>query len=288
MSYRIITDSCCDFTPAQYAEFDLTYIPLTVMYKGEPHDDYLDEKSIKMVYDGLRSGETATTSAVNPDGWAKAMEPVLQAGQDVLIMAFSSGLSTTYQSAVIAAQDLKEHYPDRKIIVIDTLCAAHGQALLVWYACRKRDEGMDLDSLAAWVESTKLHLCHWVTVDDLNHLKRGGRISATTAMVGGLLNIKPIIHVDNEGKLINVGKARGRKKALELLCDKLGQLGEGYDNETVFISHGDSEEDARTLANMVRERYPHVKNVLIGYIGAVIGSHAGPGTIAFFFLGKER
>ena len=287
MSYRIITDSCCDFTPAQYKQYDLTFTPMTVMYKGEPHDDYLDEKSIKMVYEGLRNGETATTSAVNPDGWAKVIEPALKEGHDALVMAFSSGLSTTYQSAVIAAEDLKEQYPDRKIIVIDTLCAAHGQALLVWYACQKRDQGMDIDSLAAWVEETKLHLCHWVTVDDLNHLKRGGRISATTAMVGGLLNIKPIIHVDNEGKLINVGKARGRKKALEILADKLGQLGEGFDNETVFISHGDSEEDAKLLAQMVKERYG-VKNVLIGYIGAVIGSHAGPGSIAFFFLGKER
>ena len=287
MNYRIITDSCCDFTPEQYAQYDLSYIPMTIMYKGEPHDDYLDEQSIKMVYDGLRHGETATTAAVNPDGWAKVMEPALKAGQDVLVMTFTSGMSTTYQSAVIAAGDLREQYPHRKIIVIDTLCAAHGQALLVWYACRKRDEGMDLDSLAAWLEETKLHLCHWVTVDDLDHLKRGGRISATTAMVGGLLNIKPIIHVDNEGKLVSVGKARGRKKALETLANKLGELGEGFDNETVFISHGDNQEDAQALAQMVKERYG-VKNVLIGYIGAVIGSHAGPGTIAFFFLGKER
>ena len=287
MNYRIITDSCCDFTPEQYAQYDLSYIPMTIMYKGEPHDDYLDEQSIKMVYDGLRHGETATTAAVNPDGWAKVMEPALKAGQDVLVMTFTSGMSTTYQSAVIAAGDLREQYPHRKIIVIDTLCAAHGQALLVWYACRKRDEGMDLDSLAAWLEETKLHLCHWVTVDDLDHLKRGGRISAATAMVGGLLNIKPIIHVDNEGKLVSVGKARGRKKALETLANKLGELGEGFDNETVFISHGDSEEDAKLLAQMVKEKYD-IKTVLIGYIGAVIGSHSGPGTIALFFLGKER
>ncbi len=287
MSYRIITDSCCDFTPAQYAELDLTFTPMTVMYKGEPHDDYLDEKSIKMVYDGLRSGETATTSAVNPDGWAKVMEPALKEGQDVLVMAFSSGLSTTYQSAVIAAEELKEQYPHRKIIVIDTLCAAHGEALLVWYACRKRDEGMDIDSLAAWVEENKLHLCHWFTVDDLMYLKRGGRVSATTALVGTMLSIKPVLHVDNEGKLVSVAKARGRKAAIEALAKKLAELGEGYDNETVFISHGDCEEEAKLLAQMVKERCG-VKNVLIGYIGAVIGSHSGPGTIAFFFLGKER
>lgn len=287
MSYRIITDSCCDFTPEQYKQYDLAFTPMTVMYKDEPHDDYLDEKSIKMVYDGLRSGETATTSAVNPDGWTKVMEPALEQGQDVLVMAFSSGLSTTYQSAVIAAEDLREQYPHRKIIVIDTLCASFGQALLVWYACRKRDEGMDIDSLAAWVEENKLHLCHWFTVDDLMFLKRGGRVSATTALVGTMLNIKPVLHVDNEGKLINVAKARGRKAAIEALAKKLGELGQGYDNETVFISHGDCEEEAKLLAQIVKERYG-VKNVLIGYIGAVIGSHAGPGTIAFFFMGKER
>ena len=287
MNYRIITDSCCDFTPEQYKEFDLTFVPLTVVYQGQPHDDFLDEKSIKMVYDGLRNGETASTSAVNPDGWAKAMEPILANGQDALVMAFSSGLSTTYQSAVIAAEDLKEKYPHRKITVIDTLCAAHGQALLVWYACQKRDAGLSMDEVAAWVEENKLHLCHWFTVDDLMYLKRGGRVSATTALVGTMLNIKPVLHVDNDGKLVNVAKARGRKAALEALAKKLGELGEGFNNETVFISHGDCEADAQFLANIVKEKYG-VKNVLIGYIGSVIGSHSGPGTVAFFFLGKER
>ena len=287
MSYQIITDSSCDFTPEQYKQFHLNFVPLTIMYKNEPHEDFLDEKSIKMVYDGLRNGETASTSAVNPDGWARAIEPVLAAGKDALVMAFSSGLSTTYQSAVIAAEDLKEKYPDRKVIVIDTLCAAHGQGLLVWYACRKRDEGLTLEEVAAWVEDNKLHLCHWFTVDDLMYLKRGGRVSATTALVGTMLNIKPVLHVDNAGKLINVSKSRGRKAAIEALAKKLGELGQGYDNETVFISHGDCEADAQTLAKIVKEKYG-VKNVLIGYVGAVIGSHAGPGTLAFFFLGKER
>ena len=287
MNYQIITDSCCDFTPEQYEKLNLRFVPLTIMYQNQPHDDFLDEKSIKMVYNGLRQGETASTSAVNPDGWARVMEPVLAEGKDALVMAFSSGLSTTYQSAVIAAEDLKEKYPDRKIIVIDTLCAAHGQALLVWYTCKKRDEGMALEDLAAWVEGNKLHLCHWFTVDDLNFLKRGGRISASTAFVGTMLNIKPILHVDNAGKLVSVSKVRGRKAAIEAIAKKIAELGEGYDNETVFISHGDCEADAQTLAKMVKEKYG-VKNVLIGYIGAVIGSHSGPGTLAFFFLGKER
>jgi DegV family protein with EDD domain len=287
MSYRIITDSCCDFTPAQYKEFNLDFVPMTIMYKNEPHDDFLDEKSIKMVYEGLRNGETASTSAVNPDSWANAMENVLAQGQDALVLAFSSGLSTTYQSAVIAAEDLKEKYPQRKVIVIDTLSAAHGQGLLVWYACKKRDEGLSLEEVAAWVESNKLHLCHWFTVDDLMYLKRGGRVSATTALVGTMLNIKPILHVDNAGKLINVGKTRGRKAAIEMLGKKLAELGEGYDNETVFISHGDCVEDAELLARIVKEKYG-VKNVLMGYVGAVIGSHSGPGTLTLFFLGKER
>jgi DegV family protein with EDD domain len=286
MSYRIITDNCCDFPAEMYEELNLSVVPLVVRFEGKEVSQY-SEKWLKKMYAGLRQGEEATTSAVNPQGWEEVIEPVLAAGEDALVMAFSSGLSTTYQSAVIAAEDLKEKYPDRKVIVIDTLCAAHGQGLLVWYACRKRDEGLTLEEVAAWVEDNKLHLCHWFTVDDLMYLKRGGRVSATTALVGTMLNIKPVLHVDNAGKLINVSKSRGRKAAIEALAKKLGELGQGYDNETVFISHGDCEADAQTLAKIVKEKYG-VKNVLIGYVGAVIGSHAGPGTLAFFFLGKER
>jgi len=196
-------------------------------------------------------------------------------------------LSTTYQSAVIAAEELKESFPERKIIVVDTLCAALGQGLLVWYACKKRDEGRNVEEVAAWVEENKLHLCHWVTVDDLSHLKRGGRISATTALVGTMLNIKPIIHVDNEGHLINSAKTRGRKSAIEYLVKKMGETGEGYDNETVFIAHGDCPEDAQALAEMVKEQYG-VKNVVIGYVGPVIGAHTGPGVLVVFYMGQHR
>ena len=286
MSYQIITDSGCDLPASLLGTLSVTSVPLTVNFGGKALPDSVDE-GIKEIYAGLRAGQTATTSAINPDGWARAIEPVLAEGKDALVMAFSSGLSTTYQSAVIAAEDLKEKYPDRKVIVIDTLCAAHGQGLLVWYACRKRDEGLTLEEVAAWVEDNKLHLCHWFTVDDLMYLKRGGRVSATTALVGTMLNIKPILHVDNDGKLINVGKTRGRKAAIEMLGKKLAELGEGYDNETVFISHGDCVEDAELLARIVKEKYG-VKNVLMGYVGAVIGSHSGPGTLTLFFLGKER
>ena len=285
--YKIITDSCCDFTEEQYRRLDVAYAPLTVMYGGESHDNFSDEAAVKAFYDQLRAGVTATTSAVNPEGWAKVMEPILKEGRDILCLAFSSGLSTTYQSAVIAADELKERYPERTINVVDTLCAALGQGLLVWYACGKRDEGLSLAQLTAWVEEHKLHLCHWVTVDDLSHLKRGGRISAATALVGTMLNIKPIIHVDNEGKLINVAKSRGRRGAIEYIAGKLGELGEGYDNETVFVVHGDAPEDAQTLANIVKEKYA-VKNVHIGYLGPVIGAHTGPGVLSVFFMGKNR
>ena len=287
MSYKIITDSSCDFTDSMCAQLDIAYTPLTVTYNGESHSNFSEETAIKGFYNELRNGVTATTSAANPESWASVMEPVLAAGEDVLAIAFTSGLSTTYQSAVIAAEDMREKYPERKINVVDSLCAALGQGLLIWYACNKRDEGMSLDELTAWVEENKLHICHWVTVDDLSHLKRGGRISATTALVGTMLNIKPIIHVNDEGKLISVGKIRGRKAAIEYIASKVGELGEGYDNETCFVVHGDCEADANVLAEIIKEKYG-VKNVHIGYLGPVIGAHTGPGVLAVFFMGNHR
>jgi DegV family protein with EDD domain len=195
-------------------------------------------------------------------------------------------LSTTYQSAAIAAEELKEKYPQRKIYVVDTLCAALGQGLLVWYACKKRDAGLSLEELRAWVEENKLHICHWVTIDDLGHLKRGGRVSATTALVGGMLGIKPIIIMDNDGKLATVGKCRGRKAAMEYLANKL--LEDGTDVETIFIAHGDCPEDAEALEALCRNKRPDVKNVMTGYVGGVIGAHTGPGVLVVFFLGKHR
>ena len=285
MSYKILTDSCCDFTERMYQELDVACAPLMVTYKGESHSNFSDEAAVKAFYDELRAGVTATTSAVNPEGWAAIMEPVLQAGQDALAICFSSGLSTTYQSAVIAAQELKEKYPDRTVKVVDSLCAALGQGLLVWYACQKRDAGLSLEELTAWVEENKLHICHWVTVDDLSHLKRGGRISATTAIVGTMLNIKPIIFVDNEGHLINTAKVRGRKAAMDLLAKKLGET--GTDLEIAFIGHGDCPEDAAALEAILKEKYG-VKTVITGYVGPVIGAHTGPGVLVLFFLGKQR
>lgn len=286
MSYKIITDTCCDFPAEMYKELDLEVVSLSVLYKGANYNEY-SEAWLKELFDGLRQGESASTSAVNPDGWATVIEPVLKEGKDALVLSFSSGLSTTYQSAVIAANELMEKYPDRKINVVDTLCASLGQGLLVWYACQKRDAGLSLEEVTAWCEDNKLNLCHWVIADDLMHLKRGGRISAATAVAGTLLQIKPVIHVNDEGKLISVGKARGRKAAIQTLCNKVGELGIEGANDTIFICHGDCLEDAQTLQTMLKEKYG-TKKVFIYYIGAVIGSHAGPGTMAVFFLGNHR
>jgi len=287
MSYQIVTDSCCDFTEQVLTQLNVRCVPLTVMYNGESHSNFSDEAAVKAFYDQLRSGVTATTSAANPEIWAEAMESILQNGEDILVMTFSSALSTTYQSAVIAAQELSEKYPERIIRVVDTLAAALGQGLLVWSTCKKRDEGLTLEELTAWVEENKLHLCHWVTVDDLSHLKRGGRISATTALMGTMLNVKPIIHMDDRGQLINTAKVRGRHTAMEYIAGKLGELGEGYDNETVFVAHGDCPEDAAALSQLVKEKYG-VRNVYTGYVGPVIGAHTGPGVLVVFFVGKHR
>ena len=215
------------------------------------------------------------------------MEPVLQVGKDILVLAFSGGLSTTYQSAVIAAGELMEKYPDRTINVVDTLCASLGEGLFVYHVCRKRDAGMSLEELTVWAENNKLHLCHWFTVDDLMYLKRGGRVSATTALVGTMLKIKPVLHVDDEGHLINVSKVRGRKASIEALAKKMEETALPGENDVSYICHGDCLEDAQYLAELIRERCG-VKEVHIGYTGAVIGSHAGPGVLALFYLGSHR
>ncbi len=286
MAYRIVTDTCCDYPQQMYEELNLAVAPLTVRYKGESINEY-PESWLKEMYAGLRAGEDATTAAANPQDWQNVIEPIVKAGEDALVLAFSSGLSTTYQSAVIAANELMETYPGRKVLVVDTLCASMGQGLFVWYACRKRDEGLSLEELQAWCEEMKYKLCHWFTVDDLHFLKRGGRISAATAVVGTMLQIKPLLHVDDQGKLINMAKCRGRKASIEALAKKVEKDGIPGANDTVFISHGDCIEDANLLSELLKERCG-VKNVVISYVGAVIGSHSGPGTLAMFFLGEKR
>ena len=286
MPYKIITDTCCDFPADMYTSLALTVVPLSVQFKGECYSQYT-EQWLKDLFAGLRAGEATSTSAVNPEGWANVIEPVLAQGHDALVLVFSSGLSATYQSAVIAADELREKYPDRKINVVDTLCASLGQGLLVYYACQKRDAGFSLEELTAWCEEYKFKLCHWFTVDDLMYLKRGGRVSTATAVLGTMLQIKPVLHVDDEGHLINVAKTRGRKASIEALAAKLGQTGIPGANDTVFICHGDCMEDAKYLESLVKEKYG-VKNVFIYYVGAVIGSHSGPGTLALFYLGEHR
>lgn len=285
-NFQIITDSGSDLPIEMQRKLNIEVARLTLNFRGKELEDSVDS-GMKELYDALRAGEEAKTSAVNPDAWQKIMEPVLQQEKDILVLAFSSGLSTTYQSAVIASGELLEKYPQRKIRVVDTRAASLGQGLLIWYACKKRDQGMELDQIADWAEENKLHLCHWFTVDDLMYLKRGGRISAATAIVGTVLGIKPVLHMDDEGHLINMSKARGRKASIAALAEKIGQLGLPGENKTVFICHGDCLEDAKYLEKLVREKYG-VEEVFIGYTGAVIGSHSGPGTLALFFLGKNR
>ncbi len=284
--YQIITDSGCDLPLQMRQQLDIEMVSLTLLFRGQEKQDSVGD-DIRQLYAALRDGEAASTAAVNPDGWRSAMEPALEAGKDVLVLAFSSGLSTTYQSAVIAAGELEEKYPQRRIRVVDTRSASLGQGLLVWYACQKRDEGMTLEELANWTEKNKFNLCHWFTVDDLMYLKRGGRVSAATALVGTMLGIKPVLHMDDAGHLINVSKVRGRKAAIEALAEKLGQLGLPGQNKKVFICHGDCLEDAQRLEAILKEKYG-VEEAFIGYTGAVIGSHSGPGTLALFFLGENR
>ena len=286
MSYQIITDSGCDLSLQMYENLGVTVVPLCLNFRGEERRD-LSENCIKELYDAMRGGETASTAAINPTEWAANIEPVLAAGEDVLVLAFSSGLSTTYQSAVIAAEELMEKYPERTVKVVDTLCASRGEGMFVWYACKKRDAGMSLEELWQWCEDHKLQLCHWFTVDDLVYLKRGGRVSAATALLGSMLNIKPVLHVDDEGHLVSVAKVRGRKASIEALAKKLGETGLPGENDTVFICHGDCIEDAQYLEKLVKEKYG-VKEVLTYYTGAVIGSHSGPGTLALFYMGKHR
>ena len=238
-------------------------------------------------YGKLKDGGMATTNAVNIAQYTEALEPLLQAGQDVLVLAFSSGLSTTYNSSRLAVEELSARYPDRKLYTVDTLCASLGQGLLVWYAARERDRGHSIEEVRDWVEDRKLNLCHQFTVDDLHFLKRGGRISAATAVVGSMLHIKPVLHVDDEGHLISIGKARGRQASLKALVDRMEETAIDSGSLTVFISHGDCLEDAQTVADMVKKRFG-VQEVYINYVGPVIGAHSGPGTVALFYVGTNR
>ena len=285
MSFKIVTDSACDLPAEMIEALDLGIAALSVELDGRAYAE--GEMTPKELYDHLRSGKLPKTSAVNPELWADAMRPALEQGQDVLTLVFSSALSATCQNAFIAAEELRGEFPDRKLIVIDSLCAAIGLGLLVHTAARLRDAGKSIEETAAWIEEHKRNVCHWVTVEDLMHLKRGGRVSAATAVVGTMLNIKPIIRVDDNGRLESLAKCRGRKAALNYLLDRMAESFDPEIDDTVFIGHGDCMEDAKYLEQKVRERFG-VQNVHINYIGAVVGAHTGPGVAVLFFYGKKR
>ena len=284
--YVIITDSSSDLTKEILSDTELALIQLDVLVEGEEPRANCDIDT-KEFYDKLRGKKSATTSAVNIDAFLAVFEPYLKDGTDVLYLGFSSGLSGTYNAGLVAAKELAEKYPERKIYAVDTLAASLGQGLLVDYAVKLKNDGADIETVRDFVEENKLKLCHWFTVDDLFFLKRGGRVSAATAVVGSMLSIKPVLHVDDMGRLINVGKARGRKAAIDALFDKMKETAIEPENQTVFISHGDAIEDAEYLAGRIREELG-VKEIKIGYVGPVIGAHAGPGVLALFFIGSER
>ncbi len=287
--YVIMTDSSCDL-PAKLAdEMELTVLPLYVDVDGQKFTNYLDEREISFaeIYAKLRTKCPAKTSAVNVNDFMEPMESLLKDGKDVLYIGFSSGLSGTYNAGAMAARELAEKYPERKILTSDSLCASMGQGLLVYLAWQQKQQGKSIEEVRDFVEENKLHLCHWFTIDDLMFLKRGGRVSGATAIVGSMLSIKPVMHVDNDGHLIKVDTARGRKASIKALADRAEQLGIDLANQVIFISHGDCIEDANYLADIMRNRF-HVKDVVISYVGPVIGAHSGPGTIALFFLGRER
>jgi len=287
--YIIMTDSSCDL-PADLADkMELSVLPLYVDVDGHKYVNYLDEREIAFseIYAKLRTKCPAKTSAVNFNDFLEPMEAALRAGKDILYIGFSSGLSSTYDAGATAARELAERYPERKIYAVDSLCASMGQGLMVYLAWKQKQQGKTIDQVRDYVEDNKLHLCHWFTIDDLMFLKRGGRISGATAVVGSVLSIKPIMHVDNDGHLIKVGTARGRKASLRALADRAGELGVDLGIQTVFISHGDCIDDANYLADIMRTRFG-VKEVVISYVGPVIGAHSGPGTVALFFLGRER
>ena len=287
--YIIMTDSCCDLTDQMARELELEVLPLTMTMDGKEYPNTLDGRYItnEEFYKRLRAGKTSTTAAANVGQFEDAMRTVLGRGQDILCLCFSSALSTTYQSAVIAAENLAPDFPERTIRVIDTLSASRGQGLLVYLAAQKKKAGLTLSQLGDWVEDNKLHVCHWFTVDDLNFLKRGGRVSAATALVGTMLSIKPIMHTSDEGKLTVVGKARGRKSSLNTLIDTVGRLGINLQDQVMFICQADCQAEAETVAAQLKQRYG-VKEVYINYIGPVIGSHTGPNTMGLFFVGTER
>lgn len=285
--FVITVNSTVDLPREWLEERNVPVIPLKYTIDGETYTDMYG-LSAKEFFDKLREGHMSVTSQINPGEAEEMLEPFLKEGKDILHLGFSSGLSGTLNSMKIAGAELSEKYPEAKIIIIDTLCACLGEGLLLLYkALQLKEKGKTIDEIAQWVEENKLHICHDVTVDDLNHLHRGGRISKTTAVLGTLVQIKPIIHMDNNGKLQVIGKERGRKKSLNRIVDMAVEQSKGWDNDIIMITHGDCIEDAEYVAKLVREKMG-IDNILINNIGTVIGSHTGPGVVAVFCMGNKR
>lgn len=284
--FVITTDSTVDLPKEWLEERNVPILKLAYTIEGET---YLDMEGIskKEFFDRIRNGAMPTTAQVAPNQARELFEGLIKEGKDIIHLGFSSGLSGSLNSEQVAAQELQEEYPDAKITVIDSLSACLGQGLLLYYMLKMQKEGRSYDEIVSWTEENKLHVCHNVTVDDLYHLHRGGRISKATAVLGTMVKIKPIIYMDENGKLSVIGKERGRKKSLHRIVDMMEEQMKGWDNEIVMITHGDCEEDARYVANLVKEKYG-IQNILINMIGTVIGSHIGPGVVATFCMGNKR
>ena len=285
-NYVIVTDSSADLGASLISELDIRVLPLEILMEGCA-PVYNDQVDVKDFYAKLRAKTSVTTSAVSIDRFSRFMESFLEEGTDVLYLGFSSGLSGTFNAGLVAANELAEKYPERTVVAVDTLCASIGQGLLVYLAAKKRLEGASLEEVRQFAEDTKLHICHWFTVDDLFFLKRGGRVSSATAVMGTMLSIKPVMHVDNKGKLINVAKARGRKAAMDTLIEKMKTTVISPETQTCFVCHGDCLEDAEYVAERMKKEMG-VPEVIIDYTGPVIGAHSGPGTLAIFYVGTER
>lgn len=289
MSYAIVTDSSCNLPDAIIEKYRLFILPLTFMADGEEFQSYTEgEKSnLKRFYTMMRDGKVFTTSLPNQGDAEALLRRLLDDGQDVLYIGFSSGLSGTYEAINGIMDRLRPEYPDRTLLSIDTYGASLGEGLMVYEACKLREEGASIREAFEWIEANRFHVAHWFTVDDLMYLFRGGRVSRTSAWAGSLLNIKPVLHMDDAGHLIPMEKVRGRKKSIQRMFDHMRESAiEPVADQTVFISHGDCEEDAETLAKMVRDAYGC--EVIINYVDPVIGAHSGPGTLALFFLADQR
>ena len=284
--YVIFTDSACDIKPELLQQWGVPFANMTFSFEGEPGEYINSDIPLSEFYERMRKGANPKTAAINADSFMREFEPILREGKNILYIAFSSGLSTTVNSAHMAADELLEQYPERKIIIVDTLAASAGGGLMVYMAVEKKKTGASLEENAAYIESLIPHHCIWFTVDDLEYLKRGGRVSPTVAFVGSLLGIKPVLQMDSEGHLIKVSTARGRRKSIEAMADKFGEL--AYNKgDPIFISHAECLDEAQLLADMIKERYG-AETTLITDIGPIIGAHSGPGTIALFFIGDHR